>query len=116
MPNHCLTVNAIELSCTDSITDILTQKPLKMDTKINTIVGQQEHIIQSIADILEVSKLIEQRRSIESTKMNIHSSRSHCIIEIKLYKKSKSFVHINSLRFVDMAGSETIVLQKGKPT
>ena len=52
--------------------------------------------------------VIEERRSIESTKMNIHSSLSHCIVELKLYKKSDYYVHINSIKFVDMAGSERI--------
>ena len=42
--------------------------------------------------------------------MNTRSSRTHCLIWIKLYTKlDDNKVHVNSMRFVDLAGSERVV-------
>jgi len=38
--------------------------------------------------------------------MNDSSSRSHAIVELRMYKKEGEYVHINVLRFIDLAGSE----------
>jgi len=41
--------------------------------------------------------------------MNTGSSRTHCLIWIKLYTKlDDNKVHVNSMRFVDLAGSERV--------
>ena len=38
--------------------------------------------------------------------MNENSSKSHLVNIIKMYRKEEGKLHINYLKFVDMAGSE----------
>ena len=40
--------------------------------------------------------------------MNSTSSRTNAIMDFKCYKKNGNMIHINSFKFVDMAGSERI--------
>ena len=40
--------------------------------------------------------------------MNSTSSRTNAIMDFKCYKKIGEMLHINSFKFVDMAGSERV--------
>jgi len=63
--------------------------------------------IETAEDIFKMTRIIETERMTNSTKMNDSSSRSHCTVELRLYTKSgEDKVHINSLKFFDLAGSE----------
>lgn len=41
--------------------------------------------------------------------MNATSSRSHFMIQIKMYTKVGDMCHVNYLKFMDMAGSERVL-------
>ena len=71
------------------------------------LTGIKEKVIESTKDIFDFCYIIETKRATRSTSKNDTSSRSHCVAEIKLYTKvGADSVHINSLRFFDLAGFE----------
>jgi len=72
--------------------------------------GLTEKEVKSSDDVLKVVKLAEKSRKIGETKMNKHSSRSHCIFTVSVYTKRKSpdgtVDYHGKLHLVDLAGSE----------
>lgn len=69
------------------------------------------YISQSVLTIdCFVSILGDANRSVGATKMNIHSSRSHLLLMLKLegYDKVSRAVTRGSLTLVDLAGSERV--------
>jgi len=50
--------------------------------------------------------MVEKERTVASTKMNDTSSRNHLLVFLKMYKKVGDNICINSLGFIDLAGSE----------
>ena len=69
--------------------------------------GNQEVLIESEEDLFRMLQILENERQSNSTKMNDRSSRSHCVMDLKMYTKLDSEkVHVNFIRFLDMAGSE----------
>jgi hypothetical protein len=54
-------------------------------------------------------KIIEATRTAKSHALNDRSSRSHCLVSIKLTKKNGNKVISSKFTFVDLAGSERIV-------
>ena len=79
-----------------------------MDLKNLVLLGTQEFIINTQEDIMTVLKIIEKNRATRNTKMNQTSSRSHCYIDISLYRKDGGNVYINYIKLVDLAGSERL--------
>ena len=63
-------------------------------------------ILNSTADIVRIAKLVEKKRVALATKMNDMSSRTHAIMELKMYTKIANNVHVNCMKIVDLAGSE----------
>lgn len=55
---------------------------------------------------MEIAKIIEKKRTASTTLMNDASSRSHALVELKMYKKDGDNFHVNFMRFIDLAGSE----------
>ena len=55
---------------------------------------------------MQVGKIIENDRTTRSTAMNYNSSRTHCLVELKMYRKSGDQMHITSMKFFDLCGSE----------
>jgi hypothetical protein len=53
-------------------------------------------------------KIIEATRTAKSHALNDRSSRSHCLVSIKLTRKSGSKAVSSKFTFVDLAGSERI--------
>ena len=53
-------------------------------------------------------KIIEATRTAKSHALNDRSSRSHCLVSIKLTKKNGNKVISSKFTFVDLAGSERI--------
>lgn len=53
-------------------------------------------------------KVIEANRTAKSHALNDRSSRSHCLVQIKLTRKSGKNAVSNKFTFVDLAGSERI--------
>ena len=68
--------------------------------------GGEEIKILSTKDIITVCKLIENGRSVRSTSKNCASSRSHAIIEMRLYRKFGDKLRTTQFNFIDLAGSE----------
>ena len=50
--------------------------------------------------------MLENERNAAKTGMNDASSRSHAIVELKMYRKEGANFHLNTFRFLDLAGSE----------
>lgn len=48
--------------------------------------GQEETIINGPADIWKIGNVVEKERTAAATKMNAASSRTHCLMWIKLYR------------------------------
>lgn len=66
----------------------------------------KETFIKSTADIVRLSKIVETERNTAKTGMNDTSSRSHAVVEIKLYTKDGDNFYINTMKFLDLCGSE----------
>ena len=73
--------------------------------------GLSEKTVKSAADVLKLMQKAQHQRKIGETKLNKHSSRSHCIFTICI-KAKKTLSDGNILEFsgklhmVDLAGSE----------
>ena len=66
----------------------------------------KETFIKSTADIIRMSKIVETERNTAKTGMNDTSSRSHAVVELKMYIKDGDNFHVNMLKFLDLCGSE----------
>ena len=66
----------------------------------------KETFIKSTADIIRMSKIVETERNTKATGMNSTSSRSHAVVEIKIFIKDGDNVRINMMKFLDLCGSE----------
>ena len=68
-----------------------------------------ENIIRTPEDIYNMGKILETERATSATHFNATSSRSHAVMWIKVYTKiDDTHVRINSLKMLDLAGSERI--------
>ena len=56
--------------------------------------------------MLHIASIIEYKRITSPTDMNETSSRSHFLIQLKMYQRTGDLVQVNCLKFLDMAGSE----------
>lgn len=91
-----------EISC------MITDKEVKVDPKLNILVGIMEVKVESPLQLLEICKTIDAKRVTAGTGMNAVSSRSHFMIQLKMYTKVGEKVQVNYLKFMDMAGSERL--------
>jgi hypothetical protein len=64
--------------------------------------------MHSREELLNLMKIIEATRTAKSHALNDRSSRSHCLVTIKLTSKKGNKVTSNKFTFVDLAGSERI--------
>ena len=74
--------------------------------------GLTEKEVKNAEDVLTLMQTAQKQKKISETKMNKHSSRSHCIFTIRVNAK-KQFLDLNKtlevrgkLHLVDLAGSE----------
>lgn len=86
-----------------------TNKEVKVDPKLNILVGITETLVDSPQKLLEICKTIDEKRVTGKTGMNAVSSRSHFMIQIKMYSKVGNQCRVNYLKFMDMAGSERVL-------
>ena len=84
------------------------RKAYHVDSSKFEIGGEQELGIKCPSDVAKFSRLIESTRTAHKTGMNERSSRSHCIVTVKLNRKEGWKVISNKFIFVDLAGSERI--------
>lgn len=72
--------------------------------------GLTEVQVSSSDDVLKLMNKALQSKKIGETKMNKHSSRSHCIFTINVHtivaKGDSTTQHLGKLHMVDLAGSE----------
>lgn len=103
-----MTINVCESNYQTPL-DLVSKKPIKLDPETNELMGQDETIINSPKDIFKIGHVVETERTAAATKMNAASSRTHCLMWIKLYTKlDDNQVHVNSMKFIDLAGSERV--------
>jgi hypothetical protein len=89
--------------------DLVTKTPIMMDVTVNELVGMTETIIRTPSDIYKIGSILEKERTTTATKFNATSSRSHCLMWIKVYTKLEpNKVRINHLKMLDLAGSERV--------
>lgn len=72
------------------------------------IEGLTEASITSVDQILEILRLGEENRHVNSTKQNIKSSRSHSICTIRVASKGMHSQFTGLVNLVDLAGSERV--------
>ena len=72
------------------------------DGAIN-IVGLREYPVRNIEGLTQIVSYGNVRRSSGMTGMNVHSSRSHAVLHINVYRGGKL---LGRMTFVDLAGSE----------
>lgn len=70
--------------------------------------GQSQIELNSREELLNLMKVIEATRTAKSHALNDRSSRSHCLVTIKLTRKKGNSVQTSKFTFVDLAGSERI--------
>ncbi|KAL6944941.1 hypothetical protein ACO0QE_002383 [Hanseniaspora vineae] len=68
------------------------------------IIGLSEHIVESTQEVLSLLSLGNSNRKFNSTDYNIRSSRSHCILLVRLADSMQQTV--TTLSLCDLAGSE----------
>eukprot|EP00501_MAST-03F_sp_TOSAG23-6_P001167 GSMAST32.ASY1.ANO1.1211.1 assembled CDS len=74
--------------------------------------GAEQMEIKSVADVVKLAAAVETRLT-RGTKMNLASSRSHCVAQLKLtvFDLSTECVRESRLQFFDLMGSERFVGQ-----
>lgn len=88
------------------LTDVLSEKPVTINPNTSELYGLSEVIVDSAEKMLHIASIIEYKRITSATDMNETSSRSHFVIQLRMYQRNGDLVHINCLKFLDMAGSE----------
>ena len=84
----------------------MNDNPVMLDLSNNELIGQEEIVLNSLNDILRLSQIIETKRTTASHNMNHSSSRTHAVCELKMYRIVDGLLYTNSLKFMDLAGSE----------
>ena len=70
--------------------------------------SSKEIELNSREELLNIMKIVEATRTAKSHALNDRSSRSHCLVTIKMTRKNGGKVQTNKFTFVDLAGSERI--------
>ncbi len=102
----------------EQINDLLNYKegknlPLREDTVQGVYIPNlKEMTITSVEDLIKCINKGFASRAVSSTKMNDQSSRSHCLVQIRLEQKkadgSSDVTKNSKLNLVDLAGSEKV--------
>jgi hypothetical protein len=70
-----------EISC------MINDKVVKVDPNLNVLTGLKEVLVDSVQKLTEICQIIDQKRVTGKTGMNAVSSRSHFMIQMKMYTK-----------------------------
>lgn len=94
----------------DLLADELQQLEIRAKGNKIQIPGLSEMFVESMEDVEHIMNLGDQNRSVASTKMNSHSSRSHLIFTITVEGKDKvsGSITTGQLTLCDLAGSERV--------
>jgi len=126
--SHTVTCAYLEIY-NEELCDLFADEEQRSLTKVDIMEGkdgtfcrgQTEIDVHSAEDVLSLMRKAQQFRQIGETKMNKHSSRSHCIFTLKINAKkvlsdgSSLEVH-GKLHLVDLAGSECAKATSGRGT
>ena len=102
----------------EQINDLLNYKdgqnlPLREDSTQGVYIPNlKETVINSVDDLIKCINKGFSSRAVSSTNMNDQSSRSHCLVQIRLEQKkadgSSDVTKNSKLNLVDLAGSEKV--------
>ena len=106
--NFSIFVSFYEIYC-DKLYDLLNNKA-RLETREDykhdiNIVGLSENKINSLEELIKVVNYGSKQRTIGKTGANSESSRSHGIIQLRIFDNEKSVQHAK-ISFIDLAGSE----------
>ncbi len=99
-----------------SVTDDQKLRILEDKSKINKGVcchNLEEVAVKQTADLMDIMGKAMAKRRTAATKLNEHSSRSHCIFTLTLHSKEttpegEDLLKVGKLNLVDLAGSECV--------
>ena len=66
---------------------MIKKESIRLDPMTDDFVCGFEQPIKGVKDLIQICRKVEDERASRSTKMNEHSSRTHCIIELTMYRK-----------------------------
>eukprot|EP00495_Collosphaeridae_sp_1-RS-2012_P001581 TRINITY_DN150_c0_g1_i11.p1 TRINITY_DN150_c0_g1~~TRINITY_DN150_c0_g1_i11.p1 ORF type:complete len:531 (+),score=96.77 TRINITY_DN150_c0_g1_i11:161-1753(+) len=72
------------------------------------MVGAEDMFVTSFEDVYQILQYGFKKRHVAATKMNMQSSRSHCVLRFTVKQENKGEVKESILNFADLAGSERI--------
>ena len=106
--NFSIFVSFYEIYC-DKLYDLLNKKA-RLETREDynhdiNIVGLSENKINSLEELIKVVNFGSKQRTIGKTGANSESSRSHGIIQLRIFDNEKNVQHAK-ISFIDLAGSE----------
>lgn len=123
--SYCVSISSLEIY-NEELRDLLADEeniaPYKSPTKSNKPIeimegrngvfcrGLSKIMVDSAEDVLSVIKRSQKHRKVGETKLNMNSSRSHCIYTLHINSKKKVngrkiFDTHGKLHLVDLAGS-----------
>ncbi|KAK7088739.1 kinesin-like protein KIF22 [Littorina saxatilis] len=84
-----------------------TDLPIREDGNHNIFVaGLTEKVIRSFDDFKHLFGPASKNRTMAATKLNDRSSRSHCIVQLKVDSRRGNQVYHGKIYLIDLAGSE----------
>ena len=106
--NFSVLVSFYEIYC-DKLYDLLNNRA-RLETREDykhdiNIVGLSENKINSLDELIKLVKYGSKQRTIGKTGANSESSRSHGIIQLRIFDNEKNMQHAK-ISFIDLAGSE----------
>jgi len=99
----------------EQIYDLLVQTGERLEVREHpskelTVEGLSEHRVESVAEVIGLLEKGARSKMVSQTRLNQHSSRSHCLLDIHIESIDESREPVRRLRsklsFVDLAGSE----------
>ncbi|XP_054633323.1 uncharacterized protein LOC129181759 [Dunckerocampus dactyliophorus] len=112
--SYVLKISMLEIY-NDTLNDLLAKTPgaaldIRVQGKSVSVPGLTQVQVRTEADILSVMETGEKNRKMASTKMNIHSSRSHLLValEVEGSDEVSGLTTRGTLTLGDLAGSERI--------
>ncbi|KAL3309522.1 hypothetical protein Ciccas_011931 [Cichlidogyrus casuarinus] len=108
---HEISLSMLEIY-NEELKDLLSAKEnmlfLREDAHNVSVENLSSRRVTSASDFLEFMHQGIARRIVSSTAMNLQSSRSHCILELKISIYKEDLKTTSLIRLVDLAGSERI--------
>ena len=106
--NFSIFVSFYEIYC-DKLYDLLNNRA-RLETREDykhdiNIIGLSENKVNSLEDLIKIVNFGTKQRTIGKTGANSESSRSHGIIQLRVFDMDKNCQHCK-ISFIDLAGSE----------